>query len=120
MKLTVAVLVFTVIISTNGAINPLKMPDSIKGTVFSAAGKFLTGKGNKGSTSTNTVSASNPSTKTSRMGQLVDLGTNAAMALAGAGTLFQALSSDKTPPTPATPVSKPFRLLVHALNYYQF
>lgn len=108
MKLTVVILVTIFFVNNIHTISPLKVPDSIKGKVFSAAGKFLTGKGNKTPISTNTASVNNPTGKTSRMGQLVDIGTNAAMAIAGAGTLFQALSSDKTPPTPATAVSNAF------------
>ena len=105
MKLTVVIFTSIVLFNVNHAINPLKVPDSIKGKVFSAAGKFLSGKSNKIPASTNTASITNPTGKTSRMGQLMDIGTNAAMAIAGAGTLFQALSSDKNTPTPSTSVS---------------
>ena len=105
MKLTFTLFVVIIIIGDGNALNPLKVPDSIKGKVFSAAGKFLSGKNAKNPAISNAATVTNPNGKTSRMSQLVDLGTNAAMALAGAGTLFQALSSDKTPPTPPTPVS---------------
>ena len=99
MKLT-CILLFTLIVVNNSyAMNPLKMPDSIKSKVFSAAGKFLSNKGSKTPITTNTVNVPNPNGKTSRMSQLVDIGTNTAMALAGAGTLFQALSGDKSKAT---------------------
>ena len=107
MKLTFVVLFAIIVVGRCNVLNPMKIPSSVRGTVLSAAGKFLNGKNNKAIASTNPVPSDikGSGEKSSRMGKLLDLGTNAAMAIAGAGTLFQALSSD--PASAPAPVSAP-------------
>ena len=74
-------------------------------TLFAVAGKFL-GKGkNKNSVANAPVQNqyvpvnSMPEKKPSKMSKIIDLGTNVAMAVAGAGTLYSAMS-DGAPRTP--------------------
>ena len=110
MKLIFTIIFAIIVIGQSNVLNPMKIPSSVRGSVLSAAGKFLSGKNNKAVASIASV-PSNPQgsgEKSSRMGKLLDLGTNAAMALAGAGTLFQALSSD--PASAPAPVSHPVSL----------
>ena len=97
MKITLVILISSIQICDTNIISGLKIPSSVKGTVFSAAGKFLNGKSRKSNPST-ADSPSNLQKKSSKMGQLIDAGTNIAMAVAGAGTLYSALSGDQTPP----------------------
>ena len=87
-------------IGTGNIINGL-MGNSAQTAVLSAAEKFL--KGKKSSTSNSAPMPIAPSTsvasqKPSKMSKLIDLGTNAAMAIAGAGTLYSALSDVGKPP----------------------
>ena len=65
---------------------------SAKSAVFSAAGKFLQGKTNKSKDTLSSTAIGATSNKSSKTSKLLDLGTNVAMAVAGAGTLYQALS----------------------------
>ena len=101
MKFTSVILAFVIANGTCNVMNSLKIADSVKGTVFSAAGKFLNGKTAKTSPAPTNAIVDKSTSKSSRVSQLFDVGTNVAMAVAGAGTLFQALSSDNTPPSPA-------------------
>ena len=100
MKITSVLIVIILVQVQCNIMNSLKISNTVKGTVLSAAGKFLNGKSTKAVATGNSVSVGKTSSKSSRMGQLLDIGTNAAMAVAGAGTLFQALSSNSAPEAP--------------------
>lgn len=122
MKITIITSALIISIGQCNVMNSLKISDAVKGTVFSAAGKFLNGKSTKTAPVAPAATAEKTSSKSSRMGQILDVGTNVAMAVAGAGTLFQALSSGP-PSEPATPppyvVCINFSLYVIYLIYYR-
>ena len=103
MKITLVILISSIQICDTNTIGGLKIPSSVKGTVFSAAGKFLSGKSKK-SIPTAADSPSSLQKKSSKLSQLIDAGTNVAMAVAGAGTLYQAMSGDETPPAAAVSI----------------
>ena len=86
-------------VSTSNVINGL-MGSSAQTAVLSAAEKFLKGKKSTSSNPVHAPIAHSPSVpgKPSKMSKLIDLGTNAAMAIAGAGTLYSALSDVGKPP----------------------
>lgn len=122
MKITIITSAFILTIGQCNIMNNLKISDTVKGTVFSAAGKFLNGKTTKTASVAPVAPVAVPektTSKSSRMGQIFDIGTNVAMAVAGAGTLFQALSSDSTP-APPTPPSPMVRFNIYTYNRYLY
>ena len=82
-------------VGTSNVIHGL-MGSSAQSAVLTAAEKFLKGKKSQTPVSSHSSvihSPPVPATKpASKMSKLIDLGTNAAMAIAGAGTLYSALS----------------------------
>ena len=92
-------------VGTSNIMNGL-MGNSAQTAVLSAAEKFLKGKKSTSSAPVHAPAVHAapiaPNKPASKMSKLIDLGTNAAMAIAGAGTLYSALSDVGKPPVPVS------------------
>ena len=92
------------------------MSGSVKTSIISAAGKLLQGQS---SSKGNSVGQPPATKKPSKMSKIMDFGTNAAIAVAGAGSIYQALSSNFPSGSPSTiaPVSNLENLLLFLVIY---